>query len=239
NNDNFKTPFISDYLIPDIAVLDPELLYTLPQGLVASTGMDALTHAIESYTNKTENWFSEIVGLKAIEDISKYIRPATMAGDHYSLAKMQYASTIAGISFKISRLGLVHAMSHPVSAIAKIPHGVANAILLPYVMAYNLIGDPYSHSDVAKALGVKMSGSTVKIATEGVKEVVNLNSQLKIPNSFKELGMAEESISLMIEDTMKSGNVAINSRKVNERDIQKIYELAYNGDSPLLISNLV
>src|SRR5699024_7710282 len=118
NNDNFKTPFISDYLIPDIAVLDPELLYTLPQGLVASTGMDALTHAIESYTNKTENWFSEIVGLKAIEDISKYIRPATMAGDHYSLAKMQYASTIAGISFKISRLGLVHAMSHPVSAIA-------------------------------------------------------------------------------------------------------------------------
>src|SRR5699024_7174720 len=195
---------------PDVAILDPSLLYTLPQGLVASTGMDALTHAIEAYTNKTQNWFADINALQAIRDISGFIRPAALGGDKIALEKMQYASTVAGISFKLSRLGLVHAMSHPVSGVAKVPHGIANAVLLPYVMAFNLAGNPKAYSDVAQALGVEESGSTIDMAIQGVKKVVQLNNQLRIPHSFKDLGMNEEDIHLMVEDTMKSGNVLIN-----------------------------
>lgn len=237
DDNQFKTPFISDYLIPKVAILDPELLYTLPQGLVASTGMDALTHAIEAYTNKLENWFADVSAIQAIQDISRYIRPAANGGDYDALAKMQYASTLAGISFKLSRLGLVHAMSHPVSSFAKVPHGTANAILLPYVMAYNLVGNPEAYAKVARALGIsnKMSASDTAIA--GVKEVIQLNHHLGIPKSFKELGMKEEDIPAMIKDTMKSGNVSINPRRVRQEDIEMIYKLSYKGDSPLFIEN--
>jgi len=235
DDNQFKTPFVSDELMPDVAILDPSLLYTLPQGLVASTGMDALTHAIEAYTNKTQNWFADINALQAIRDISGFIRPAALGGDKIALEKMQYASTVAGISFKLSRLGLVHAMSHPVSGVAKVPHGIANAVLLPYVMAFNLAGNPKAYSDVAQALGVEESGSTIDMAIQGVKKVVQLNNQLRIPHSFKDLGMNEEDIHLMVEDTMKSGNVLINTRRVQQADVVEIFKMSYQGESPLLL----
>jgi alcohol dehydrogenase class IV len=235
NENHFKAPFISTHLVPKVAILDPDLLYTLPPHLVAATGMDALTHAIEALTNKLDNWYADVCAIQAIRDIKQYIRPAAAGGDKIALGKMLYASTLAGISFTISRLGLVHAMSHPVSSFAGIPHGIANAVLLPYVMSFNLVGNPEAYAKVARELGVPELKSLVKTAEAGVMEIIRLNHQLGIPKSFKELGMKEAYIPLMIEDTFKSGNIAINPRRVSKKDVEMIYLLSLKGDSPLLL----
>ncbi|MFB4166243.1 iron-containing alcohol dehydrogenase family protein [Alteribacillus sp. JSM 102045] len=235
DENHFKSPFISTLLIPKVAILDPDLLNTLPPNLVASTGMDALTHAIEALTNKVDNWYANACAIQAIRDVKKYIRLAT-DGDRHALGKILYASTLAGIAFTLSRLGLVHAMSHPISSYAGIPHGTANAILLPYVMSFNLVGTPNVYAQVARELEVKEQQSSINTAAkDGVKEIINLNGELGIPKSFKELGLKESHIPKMIKDTFKSGNIAINPREVTERDVERIYQLSIQGDSPLLL----
>jgi alcohol dehydrogenase class IV len=234
DENHFKVPFISTHLVPKVAILDPELLYTLPPHLVAATGMDALTHAIEALTNKLDNWYADVCAIQAIRDIKQYISAAA-GGDKIALGKMLYASTLAGISFAISRLGLVHAMSHPVSSFGGVPHGTANAVLLPYVMSFNISGNPEVYAKVARELGVTELDSLVKTAEAGVMEIIRLNDQLGIPKSFNELGMIEADIPQMIEDTFKSGNIAINPRQVSKKDVEMIYLLSLKGDSPLLV----
>lgn len=231
---HFKVPILSPYLIPKVAVLDPNLLISLPPSLVAATGMDALTHAIEALTNKLDNWYADMCAIKAIQMISRAIRPAAAGGNVTALSEMLYASTLAGISFTLSRLGLVHAMSHPVSGFAGVPHGVANAILLPYVMSFNLVGNPDGYAVVAKSLGIGERGGVLETAKAGVEEVINLNHQLGIPKSLKEVGVKEDLFPLMVTDTFKSGNVAINPRRVSKEDVEKIYQASFAGDSPLV-----
>jgi alcohol dehydrogenase class IV len=230
---HFKTPFVSPFLIPKVAILDPNLLATLPQTLVSSTGMDALTHAIESLTNKVENWYSEALAVQSIRMIGKSIRQATTGGNIEALGDMLYASTLAGIAFSFTRLGLVHAMSHPVSGFAGVPHGLANAVLLPYVTAFNLVSNPEVHALAARELGAADKGNAIKTAQSGIEELILLNHQLGIPKSFKELGVHEELIPRMIEDTFKSGNIPINSRRVSRNDVERIYYAALAGEDPL------
>lgn len=233
DENHFKKPIISSYIIPKVAILDPNLLLSLPPHLVASTGMDALTHAIEALTNNIQNWYGDSCALEAIRLIGKSLRPAAANGNITDLGRMLYASTLAGIAFTVSRLGLVHAMSHPVSGFAGIPHGVANAVLLPYVMSFNLVGNPHAYALAANALGISPQENEMAAAVEGVKEVIKLNHQLGIPKSFKALGVNEELIPGMIEDTFKSGNVAINPRRVSISDVEQIYKKSFSGDSPL------
>ncbi|GAB7389349.1 iron-containing alcohol dehydrogenase [Bacillaceae bacterium] len=230
---HFKVPIISPYLMPKVAILDPLLLKSLPALMVAATGMDALTHAIEAFTNKIENWYADLCAIKAIQMIAKAIRPAAKGGNLEALSEMLYASTLAGIAFTLSRLGLVHAMSHPISGLAGVPHGVANAILLPYVMSFNVVGNPEGYAKVARALGVSDQGHMIKTAKSGVEEVINLIHQLGLPKSLKEVGVTEDLFPQMITDTFKSGNVAINPRRVSKEDVEKLYKLSFVGDSPL------
>ncbi|MHC2182185.1 alcohol dehydrogenase class IV [Paenibacillus sp. PvR052] len=230
---HFKRPIISSYIIPKVAILDPNLLLSLPPHLVASTGMDALTHAIEALTNNIQNWYGDSCALEAIRLISTSLRPAAANGNITDLSRMLYASTLAGIAFTVSRLGLVHAMSHPVSGFAGVPHGVANAVLLPYVMSFNLVGNPHGYALVADALGISRQENEMAAAMAAVKEVIKLNHQLGIPKSFKELGVNEELIPRMIEDTFKSGNIAINPRRVAKKDVEQIYKKSLYGESPL------
>jgi alcohol dehydrogenase class IV len=230
---HFKTPFVSIHIIPKVAILDPTLLASLPPSLVSATGMDALTHAIESLTNKVQNWYSEATAVQAIRMIGSSIRQATTSGNNSALGDMLYASTLAGIAFTFTRLGLVHAMSHPVSGFANVPHGLANAVLLPYVTAFNLVSNPEVHAVVARELGVGEHGNALKTAAAGVEEIAGINHQIGIPKSFKDLGVSEQCIPQMIEDTFKSGNVAINSRRVTKNDVEKIYRAAFDGEDPL------
>lgn len=233
DENHYKNPFVSNQLIPKVAILDPELLRTLPPHLIASTGMDALTHAMEALTNKLENWYADACAWKAIRMIGESIEPAVNKNDFNALSNMLYASTLAGVSFTLARLGLVHAMSHPISGFAGVPHGLANAVLLPYVMSFNVAGNPEGYAAVARELGVADQGDALRTAEMGVQKIIELNEQLSIPKSFKELGVKEEMFPQMIEDTFKSGNIAINPREVTKEDVEKIYQLSFNGESPL------
>ncbi|MED2973229.1 iron-containing alcohol dehydrogenase [Fictibacillus sp. B-59209] len=235
DNDHFKMPIVSTHLIPKVAMLDPNLLVSLPSKLISSTGLDALTHAIEALTNNTQNWYADSCALHAIRLIGIHLCQATNNRDIENLSQMLYASTLAGVAFTLSRLGLVHAMSHPVSGLAGVPHGVANAVLLPYVMSFNSIGNPGGYALVASALGIEPQENDIATALAGVKEVIKLNKQLDIPKSFRELGVNEALIPHMVEDTFKSGNIAINPRHVSKFDVEQIYKLSFSGESPIAL----
>ncbi|MCL6517593.1 iron-containing alcohol dehydrogenase [Alicyclobacillus sp.] len=230
---HYKTPILSPYLIPKLAVLDPDLLKTLPPQLVASTGMDALTHAMESYTNRVQHWYAEACAMQAMRMIAEAIRPATVNRDPEAIGRMLYASTLAGVAFTLSRLGLVHAMSHPVSGFAGVPHGLANAVLLPHVMGYNMVGNPEAYAAVARALGVPDQGSPIRTAEAGVREVMRMNRDLGIPDRFEGLGVTREMFPAMIRDTFRSGNIPINPRVVTEADVARLYEAVLTGEAPV------
>jgi alcohol dehydrogenase class IV len=232
NDHHFKIPVVSNHLIPDLAILDPDLLRSLPPSLVAATGMDALTHAVEALTNNNVNWFADACALQTIRVIGKAIRPAAANGEIGALSDMLYASATAGVAFTLARLGLVHAMSHPVSGFSGVPHGTANAVLLPYIMYYNLVGNPKAHAQVARELGVPDQGNDVKTAEAGVEEIIKLNRQLGIPSSFKALGVSEDLIPKMVADTFKSGNIAVNARRVSAKDVERLYHMTIAGISP-------
>ncbi|WP_081599686.1 iron-containing alcohol dehydrogenase family protein [Halalkalibacterium ligniniphilum] len=233
-----KIPFVSSLLTPKVAILDPELLYKLPSHIVAATGIDALTHAVEALTNKNENWYADACAIQAVRMISKNIRPAVLNQDEKALGEMLYASSLAGISFTVARLGLVHAMSHPVSGFAGVPHGLANAILLPYILDFNLVGNPEAHALFAKELGVSDQGSAIQTAKAGVQEVIKMNQELGIPKSFSEIGVNDECMSNMIEDTFKSPNIAINAREVTRKDVEEIYAASFSGKLPLAVTSI-
>ncbi|MGI5835149.1 MAG: iron-containing alcohol dehydrogenase [Chloroflexota bacterium] len=224
---HYKMPILSPLLTPKIALIDGSLLTKLPGPVVASTGIDALCHALESYTNLNTNPISDALDLKAISMISKWLRPAVANGNLEAMSNMVLASTIAGMGFANTRLTIVHAMSHPVSGFYGVPHGVANAVLLPYIMEYNLIGNPQRFADVAQAMGEDTFGLTVMEAARlSVKAVRELNQDVGIPATFKPYGVTEEHLDAMVEDTFKSGNVVLNPVKVNREQVVAIYRRA-------------
>lgn len=228
---HFKTAIISPYIFPAYALLDAELTVKLPGNITAATGMDALTHAIESYTSKTTNPGSEAFSLQAIRMIGENIEKAYFVGnDMESRERMLAASMLAGAAFSQSRLGNVHAISHTLGGVFNIAHGIANAALLPFVMKFNLPACPEKMADIAKALGVKTDHLSVQEAAESaIDAVIHLNKQLNIPLNIKELGVDINQLPKLVEDSMRSGNVLINPRLTTAQDIQNIIENAYNG----------
>ncbi|MCL4370637.1 MAG: iron-containing alcohol dehydrogenase [Chloroflexi bacterium] len=224
---HYKFPVMHSYLYPAVSLIDGNLLTKLPGKVVASTGMDALCHAAESYTNLNTNPISDALDLKAISMISDWLRPAVANQNLEAMSNMVLASTIAGMGFANTRVTIVHSMSHPVSGFYGVPHGVANAVLLPYVMDFNLIGNAQRFADIAEAMGEDTLGlTTMEAAHLAPKAVRELSKDVGIPETFKELGVTYEHLDAMIEDTFKSGNVAVNPVKVNRDDIRAIYKRA-------------
>jgi len=229
---SFKAAVISPFLYPKLAILDPLLTVKLPQPLTAATGMDALTHAIESYTSKAASPISQALAISAIRIIAQNIDRAYFYGtDIASREQMLIASMMAGAAFAQSRLGNVHAISHTLGGIFHIPHGVANATLLPYVMKFNLPACPGRMAEIASALGCNTSGMTEREAAESaVREVMEINRRLNIPANIRELGVNLDFLDKMAEDAMRSGNVLVNPRLTTAADIKRIIEHAYRGD---------
>ena len=223
-----KDPVISSKIIPQVGILDPELSVGLPAALGASTGMDALTHAIESYTNLLAGPITDGLALHAIQLIGENLRLA-VAND-YELAateNMLVASMLAGMAFAQTRLGNVHAMSHPVGAQFGVHHGLANAILLPYVMEFNLTTRLDKFANIANALGADTDGLDEREAAQlAVDAVWNLNQDLAIPNKLGEVGVKKSGIRALSKATMQSGNVTINPRKTSQLDIETIFKKA-------------
>lgn len=228
---HFKTAIISPRLLPKIAILDAELTMLLPPAITASTGMDALTHAIESYVSKQANPVSRALALEAIKMISGNIKKAYFVGsDVVAREQMLTASFMAGVAFSLSRLGNVHAISHTFGGIFNIPHGVANAALLPYVLKFNMDACPELFKDIAIAMGESVDGlNDYDAGSKAIDAVVKLNAAIHIPANVQALGVKLEQLPQMVEDSMKSGNVLVNPRLTKATDIEQIIKNAYHG----------
>ena len=219
----YKIPILSPLLYPRVALVDGSLLTTLPGPVVAATGMDALCHAIESYTNLNTNPICDALDLQAIGIISRWIRPAVANGNLEAMSYMVLAATMAGMAFPNTRLTIVHSMSQPVGGHYGVPHGVANAVLLPLVMEFNLLGNAERFGDVARAMGEDTTGLTaMEAARLSVMAVKEMSRDIGIPENFKSYGVKEESIPALVEDSMKSGNVAVNPVRVTREALAAI-----------------
>jgi len=228
-NRKFKMTVGSPHIVPQVALCDPALTLSMPQPLTAATGMDALTHAIECYVNTVHNPIAKTLALEAMHLIGRSLRTAyASGGDLHARSRMLLASTMAAMAFTRTRLGNVHAMSHPLGAHFDIPHGIANAVLLPYVMAWNMIACTDTYPHIAEALGERVAGLAPRAAAEAAVEAVRrLSRDVQIPERLRDLGVTREAIPRLTEDAMKSGNVLVNPRATSAPDIAALFETAY------------
>jgi lactaldehyde reductase len=216
--------------IPAVAIVDPELMYSMPKGLTAATGMDALTHAIESYITPGAWVMSDMLELKAIEMIAANLKNAVDNGnDPVAREAMSQAQYIAGMGFSNVGLGIVHSMAHPLGAHYDTPHGVANALLLPYVMQYNAESPAApKYIEIAKAMGVDTTGMTIE---EGVKAAVEAVKQLSlsigIPQKLNEIGVRKEDLHQLANDAFNDVCTGGNPRPTSIEDIEALYNEAY------------
>ena len=228
---HWKMSIASPREVPRVAIIDPDLFIKMPAALIAATGMDAMTHAIESFTNQDVQPFADAFDIAAIRLIGRYLRPAVANGNREAMAYMAIAATMAGIGFSQNRLGIVHAISHPVTSYVGTPHGVANAILLPYVLEYNLIGAAERIAEIGYALGSGMPGSSGDgTAHAGIMAVRRLSADVGIPATLGDVGVNDDHIPAIAADAMKSRfNIAINPRRVTQRDIETVIRNAIHG----------
>ena len=226
DDNHFKGTVAGPYVIPDVGILDADMAVALPLPIAAATGMDALTHAIESYVSLMSNPISEGMALHAIRLISQNLRQAAYSDhNHEATQNMIIGSTMAGFAFSQTRLGNVHAMSHPVGGHYGVPHGIANSILLTRIMAYNRYACPEKFADIAIAMGEDVDGlSAVDASVLAVEAVQNLSDDVGIPATLGEAGAKAEGIHVMAEDAMKSGNIQVNPRKTTIKDVIALYE---------------
>lgn len=215
--------------IPAIAIVDAELMYTLPKGLTASTGLDALTHAIEGLITKGAWEMSDMFEIKAIEMIARHLETAvsdpTNAEARNGMAVAQY---IAGMAFSNVGLGVVHGMAHPLGAIFDIPHGVANALLLPVIMEFNAPAALPKYVDIAKAMNVYKDGmSREEAAKAAVDAVKTLSVKVGIPQHLSELGIKEEDLPRLAASAIADVCTPGNPREVTEEIILELYKKAF------------
>ncbi len=210
--------------IPVVAIIDSEMMSSMPKGLTASTGMDALTHAIEGYICKGAWEMSDMFELKAIEVISRSLRSA-VAGEAKGREDMALGQYLAGMAFSNVGLGIVHSMAHPLGAFYDTPHGVANAIILPTVMAYNApcTGDKFKY--IAEAMGVctkNMSQDEYREAA--VQAVRKLSEDVGIPAKLSDVGVKKEDLDFLSESAFADVCTGGNPRETSVEEIKKLYE---------------
>ena len=216
--------------IPAVALIDPELMYSMPKGLTASTGMDALTHAIESYITPGAWVMSDMLEIKAIEMIAKNLKAAVDNGnDPIAREAMSQAQYIAGMGFSNVGLGIVHSMAHPLGAHYDTPHGVANALLLPYVMEYNADSPAApKYLEIARAMGVDTTGMSVEDGVKAAVEAVrNLSLSIGIPQKLHEIGVRREDLHQLSIDAFNDVCTGGNPRPTSIEDIEVLYNNAY------------
>lgn len=211
--------------IPAVAVIDAELMYSLPKSLTAATGLDALTHAIEGYVTKGAWEMSDMFEIEAIRMINKYLRTAVFEPQNPEGRNgMAVAQYIAGMAFSNVGLGLVHGMAHPMGSLFDIPHGVANALLLPTIMEFNM---PYcldKFPKVAEAMGVDITGMSREEASKAACEAVRaLAIEVGIPQHLSELGIKESDIPALAEQAVTDVCTPGNPRDVTIDDIKALY----------------
>ena len=210
--------------MPIIAIVDPDMMSSMPKGLTASTGMDALTHAIEGYTTKAAWEMTDMFHLKAIEIIARSLRSA-VANEKEGREGMALGEYIAGMGFSNVGLGIVHSMAHALGAVYDTPHGVANAILLPTVMEYNAPATGEKYRDIAKAMGVKGTDDMTqeeyrKAAVDAVRK---LSQDVGIPANLKDI-VKEEDIPFLAQSAYDDACRPGNPRETSVEEITELYK---------------
>lgn len=224
-----KFPIVSWRNTPLVSINDPELMVDKPAGLTAATGMDALTHAVESYISLGANAVTDSMAIQAIKLISNNLRQAVSYGHNIEARdNMANASLLAGMAFNNAGLGYVHAMAHQLGGLYDIAHGVANALLLPHVLRYNLISNPQKFADIAEFMGENIEGLSVRDAAEkAITAISKLSKDVNIPTHLSELGVKEEDFEKMAELALEDGNAFTNPIQGKKEDIIEIFKAAY------------
>ena len=216
--------------IPVVAVVDPDMMSSMPKGLTAATGMDALTHAIEGYITLGAWELADTLNLKAIEIIARSLKKA-VENDPKGREDMALGQYMTGMAFSNVGLGVVHGMAHPLSAFYDTPHGVANAVLLPYVMEFNAPNTGVKYREIARAMGVKgvdeMKQAEYRDAC--IKAVKKLSKAVGIPKTLKEIGVKKEDLEALTEAAMADVCTGGNPRPCNHKLILEVYKKAFNG----------
>ncbi|RRJ62218.1 lactaldehyde reductase [Paenibacillus oralis] len=214
--------------IPVVAIVDPDMMSSMPKGLTAATGMDALTHAIEGYITKAAWELTDALHLKAVEIIARSLRGA-VSNDPQGREGMALGQYIAGMGFSNVGLGLVHGMAHPLGAFYDTPHGVANAILLPSIMAYNADYTGEKYRDIAKAMGVPGTEqmSIEEARSAAVAAVRQLSEDVGIPSRLREVGVREGDIPALARSAFEDVCTGGNPRETSVAEIEELYRAIF------------
>lgn len=229
-NENLKKGIVSDFLFPEIAILDPELTVSLPPGATAASGMDALIHAVEAYTSVNATPMTDHLAVRAIELIVANIRSAWANGSNLEARmNMLEGSLLAGQAFANAGVTAVHAFAYPLGGEFHVAHGVANTVMLCAVLRFNMIANLNKFAKLGKILCPDVSASDSKIVAEaGIRFLEGLIVDLQLPRSLQELNIPREAISGMSEGVMKVTRLlANNPRKITLQDAVKIYKEVY------------
>ncbi len=231
-----KYPLADFNITPDVAIVDPALAETMPAKLVAHTGMDALTHAIEAYVSTLHSTFTDPLALKAIDIVDRKLTKS-FDGDMEAREEMHYGQCLAGMAFSNALLGIVHSMAHKTGAAfstGHITHGLANAMYLPYVIKYNSKVEEAAerYADIAKSIGIT-ADSTTEYVDKLRARIVELNDYMGIPNTLKEFGIIEEEfnekIDAIAENAVGDACTGSNPRAIDPATMKKLFTCIYYG----------
>ena len=227
--DNQKKGIISPYLVPDVVIIDPALTVSLPPAITAATGLDALTHCLEAYTNLFAHPFIDMYAYEGMRLISQNLVGAVTNGNNED-ARTQLAigSMLGGFCLGPVNTAGVHALSYPLGSMFHLAHGLSNALLLPYVMEFNVPASPARHAAVARALGCNSGVTDEETAMAGINKIKELIKQCGIPATLSAAGITKNAIPEMAADAMKITRLLKNNpRPINLEDAIAIYKAAY------------
>src|SRR5210317_614784 len=229
---NSKGGMNGDPLYPDAALLDPGLTLSLPPNITAATGIDAFTHALEAFVSTQAHAISDMYALEAMTLISNNLGTAYANGTNIEArSAMLMGSLLGGKALATAGVGLVHAMAYPLGGMFNTAHGLANAVLLPYVVEYNIIGNPEKFATVAQVMGYETDGLPLHEAAHlAVEAIHQLNADIGIPNSLAALDIPTDKIPEMAQIALTvTRPVENNPRKPTKEDVMAVYEAAFNG----------
>ena len=225
----FKMSLLDYRIGPVLALLDSDITATLPPHIAAATGMDALTHAIEAYTGKPANPISDGLALHAIRLIAQHLKPAVQEPDNREAREqMLIASLIAGMAFGNADIASVHCISEAIGGMYDTPHGIGNAIFLPFVFSHNRDADLRRHADVAYALGIDPNLSAVDAAQAGVDQLFRMNRELGIPRFADVAGVREEDFTAIAQKSKSNISDASNIKDMTVESYLDVIRAAYH-----------
>jgi len=226
-----KLGFGSPLLIPDVAICDPLLTLSVPARVTAQTGIDCLSHALESYVAKSAWPVSEALALGAIKLVFENLRDAVFNGKNVKAREgMLMANLMAGMAFPHSGAGMVHGFGEPLSGVYNMPHGLTIALMMPYVEKYNIPSNYNKFVEIAKVAGENIEGMTaVEAADKAITALVRINKDVGIPDSLKEAGVKKEDFPKLINKAFNHGCMGWNPILMSKEDVKNIFEQAYQG----------